>query len=96
MRNVAPNKSTGMAEVSPAMYLEKRSSKVFTILVVTSLEKTIRIRLGDNLRWVPRECGAVNGDRAQLGYVRTIALRVLYTKLFDDTRAQCLISRNMR
>jgi hypothetical protein len=32
VQNVIVNKSAGIAEVSPAIYLEKRSSKALTVL----------------------------------------------------------------
>jgi hypothetical protein len=38
VQNVTINRSTGMAEVSPATYLEKRSSKALTVLQEQTLQ----------------------------------------------------------
>ena len=74
-----------MAEVSPAMYLVKRSRSALVVLVVVeSIRDHGHIYVENELRWVPGDCRAGDGKRTQLRYVGAVVLRVFQTEFLNE------------
>ena len=81
-----------MAEVSPPMYLLKRSKSSLMMLVAMSASCHI-FRWGDDLRWVLGGCRPSDSERAQLRNVCAVLLRVFNAEFLDKRRAQSLRRR---
>jgi hypothetical protein len=62
VQNVTFNRSTGMAEGSPAMNLEKRSSKALIVLKKTVDNQRSKTKPNDNLRWVLGDSGTTDRE----------------------------------
>jgi hypothetical protein len=78
-------RSTGMAEVSPAMYSVKRSRSALVVLVAAESTRDHEyMKVEIDLRWVPGVCCASDGKRTQLRYVGAVVLGVFQTEFLKE------------